>query len=120
MLASYPPFYDEDPMKTYAKIMNGHVTYPKHFSRDAVDLITKLLQPKSTKRLGVINGGADNIKNHLWFKGFSWEDLANGTMRAPIIPTIKNEEDLSNFEEYPDEDDEFPHIKTMVRVDDDF
>ena len=25
MLASYPPFYDEDPMKTYAKIMHGQV-----------------------------------------------------------------------------------------------
>eukprot|EP00478_Filoreta_tenera_P002413 GABV01002498.1.p1 GENE.GABV01002498.1~~GABV01002498.1.p1 ORF type:complete len:108 (+),score=30.21 GABV01002498.1:256-579(+) len=32
MLASYPPFYDEDPMKIYAKIIHGNIQFPKHFS----------------------------------------------------------------------------------------
>ena len=58
MLASYPPFYDEDPMKTYAKIMQGTINFPSHFSKEAVSLIKKLLQHKPTKRLGVVNGGA--------------------------------------------------------------
>ncbi len=64
MLASYPPFYDEDPMKTYAKIMHGTVAYPKHFSADAKDLIGKLLHPKPTKRLGAIKGTPCRIT---WF-----------------------------------------------------
>ncbi len=34
MLASYPPFYDEDPMRTYAKIKAGEVAYPIHFSKE--------------------------------------------------------------------------------------
>lgn len=108
MLASYPPFYDEDPMKTYAKIMHGNIAYPKHFSRDAVDLITKLLHPKPTKRIGVVKGGATIIKQHAWFQGYEWNDLEQGHMRAPIIPTIRGKEDLSNFEEYPEEEEEFP------------
>ena len=62
MLASYPPFYDEDPMKTYAKIMYGKVTYPKHFSQDAVTVIMGFLQAKPTRRLGVIKGGIKKIK----------------------------------------------------------
>jgi serine/threonine protein kinase len=33
MLASYPPFFDEDPMKTYAKIMHGTISFPSHFSK---------------------------------------------------------------------------------------
>merc|ERR1719216_786314 len=37
MLASYPPFFDEDPMKTYAKIMHGNISFPKHFSPAAID-----------------------------------------------------------------------------------
>jgi serine/threonine protein kinase len=61
MLASYPPFYDEDPMKTYAKIMQGTINFPSHFSKEAVSIIKKLLQHKPTKRLGVVNGGAAEI-----------------------------------------------------------
>lgn len=109
MLASYPPFYDEDPMKTYAKIMHGHVQFPKHFSPQSIDLIQKLLHPKATKRLGVVKGGADNIKKHPWFRdaGFDWDALEKGTMKAPIVPVIRSAEDLSNFEEYPEEHEEF-------------
>jgi serine/threonine protein kinase len=43
MLASYPPFYDEDPMKTYAKIMHGKIKYPSHFSKEAVSIVKKLV-----------------------------------------------------------------------------
>uniref|UniRef100_A0A6A7G739 cGMP-dependent protein kinase n=1 Tax=Hirondellea gigas TaxID=1518452 RepID=A0A6A7G739_9CRUS len=108
MLAAYPPFYDEDQMKTYAKIMHGTVTYPKHFSHQAKDLISRLLHMKPTKRLGVVKGGATNVKEHPWFDGFNWEALAEGRMLAPIIPEIRGDDDLSNFEEYPDEDEEIP------------
>lgn len=46
MLAGYPPFFDEDPIKTYGKIMSGTITFPMHFSKQAMDLIRKLLNPK--------------------------------------------------------------------------
>jgi len=107
MLASYPPFYDEDPMKTYAKIMHGQVAFPMHFSKQAVDLIKRLLHPKPTKRLGVLKGGAKLIKQHPWFKGFDWEAFEKQSMKAPIILPVKGKEDLSNFEEYPDEDQQW-------------
>jgi serine/threonine protein kinase len=107
MLASFPPFYDEDPMKTYAKIMHGKIKYPSHFSKEAVSLVKKLLNRKPTKRLGVVKGGAKNIKDHAWFKRFRWDKLENGTMKAPIIIPIKDKYDLSNFEEYPEEENEW-------------
>lgn len=44
-------------MRTYGKIVTGSFQFPKHFSANARDLITKLLQLKPTKRLGVLNGG---------------------------------------------------------------
>ena len=50
MLAGYPPFYDEDPIKTYGKIMSGTITFPMHFSKQAMDLIRKLLNPKASPR----------------------------------------------------------------------
>ena len=80
MLASYPPFYDEDPMKTYAKIMYGKVKYPKHFSESAESLIAQLLVTKPSRRLGVIS---TKIHAHPFFEGFDWEDLWNQRMKAP-------------------------------------
>ena len=98
MLASYPPFYHEDPMKTYAKIMYGRVNYPKHFTKNAVDIIKSFLNAKPTKRIGIIKGGIDMIKQHKWFSTFDWDALFKSNMKAPIIPIIKSEKDRSNFE----------------------
>lgn len=106
MLASYPPFYDEDPMKTYAKIMHAAIEFPRHFSKEAVDLITGLLHPKATKRLGALKGGAKKIKTHPWFKGFDWDALYRKELSAPFIPDVKSPEDMSNFAECPGEDEE--------------
>lgn len=97
MLASYPPFYDEDPMMTYAKIARGKVSYPKHFSRRAVDLIKRLLHPRPINRLGVIKGGASLIKRHPWFDGFDWDALVKRQLPAPFLPEISGDADLSNF-----------------------
>ena len=100
MLASYPPFYHEDPMKTYAKIMYGKIIYPKHFSNDSINIIRSFLMAKPNKRLGIIKGGLYKIQQHLWFKknNFNWELLYQKKLKAPIIPNIKNREDTSNFE----------------------
>jgi len=108
MLASYPPFYDEDPMKTYAKIMHGSITFPSHFRKEAIHLIKKLLHHKPTKRLGVVKGGARLIKKHSWFKKFDWAGLIAQRIKPPIIPKIKDQFDLTNFDDYPEEDDHIP------------
>ena len=100
MLASYPPFYDEDPMRTYAKIIRGQVVFPSHFSKPAVSLITGLLQAKPTRRLGALKGGVADIRGHQWFDGFDWQKLIKQQLPAPIIPRIKSEHDLSNFDDY--------------------
>ena len=44
MCAGYPPFYDDDPLATYKKILKGGLTFPQHFSVTARDLVRKLLQ----------------------------------------------------------------------------
>lgn len=107
MLASYPPFFDEDPMKTYGKIMHGMIEYPRHFSKEAVDLISKLLHLKATKRLGVLKGGATLIKEHPWFAGFDWDALVNRQLVAPFVPDVKNSEDVGNFTELSKGEEEF-------------
>jgi len=109
MLASYPPFYDEDPMKTYAKIMHGSITFPSQNSKEAISLIKKLLYHKPTKRLGVVNGSAKLIKKHAWFKTFSWTDLLDRKLKAPFVPKIKSDADISNFDDYGEDQEEHQH-----------
>lgn len=103
MLASHPPFFDKDPMKTYAKIMQGNVEYPKNFSPQACDIIESFLCRKPTKRLGVFKGGVERIIEHTWFHRFQWEGLYDKEIVPPYKPTIKNSRDLSNFDTYADE-----------------
>ena len=106
MICSFPPFYDEDPMQTYAKIMHGNIQWPRHFSKSATDLIARLLHPKPTKRLGVIKGGAQSIRQHAWYSRFDWKKMSKQQLKAPYVPRIVGPTDLSNFEEYSDSDEQ--------------
>lgn len=80
--------------------MNGSITFPSQNSKEAISLIKKLLYHKPTKRLGVVNGSAKLIKKHAWFKTFSWQDLLDRKLKAPFVPKIKDDQDISNFDDY--------------------
>ena len=106
MLAGYPPFYDEDPLGIYQKILDGKIKFPWHFDRNSKDLIKKLLTADLTKRLGNLKNGADDIKKHKWFTTGAdssyWDDVLNKKIQPPIQPDVGDEKDTSNFEKYPD------------------
>jgi len=106
MLASFPPFFDDEPMMTYRKIIQGKYKFPRYLSAQSKDLIGKFLKPKSTKRLGVLKGGADLIREHPWFKDFDWNGLKDGNLKPPIRPKVKNPEDLSNFDHFPEKEED--------------
>ena len=97
MLASMPPFYDREPTNIYRKIIRSQVSFPGYFSSEAKDLIKKLLKKRPTERLGLVNGGINNIRNHPWFKGFDWKNLQTQTMTPPYKPKVKSQTDTSNF-----------------------
>lgn len=105
MTAGSPPFYADDPMEVYEKILSGHVSIPNHFSRGLSDLVKKLLRTYQSKRLGRTKGGTAAIMKHKWFSGFDWKELTKKNMKVPIKPEVKSMEDLSNFDEYPEEDE---------------
>lgn len=97
MLASHPPFCDEDPMKVYRKIVHDNLTFPSSMSKEAQNLITKLLERQATRRLGVLKGGAKLIKKHSWFASIDLEELEKKKITAPYVPRIRGVDDLSNF-----------------------
>lgn len=44
--------------------------------------------------------------NCSWFENFQWEKLEDRTLTAPLKRPIRNNTDLSNFDEYPRDADE--------------
>lgn len=53
MLSGSPPFYDENTIKIYDKILHARFSeWPRHFDSCTRDLIKKLLMPDPNRRLG--------------------------------------------------------------------
>lgn len=50
------------------------------------DLISRLLERKPTRRLGMLNGRAGDIKRHKWFDGLDWDALEARKMEPPRLP----------------------------------
>ncbi|QEL58158.1 cAMP-dependent protein kinase type 2 [Candidozyma auris] len=88
MLTGYTPFYDPTPMKTYENILNGTITYPDYLPPDILDLLQKLIVKDLTQRLGNLQNGSDDVKNHPWFKEVIWERLLSRDIETPYEPPI--------------------------------
>jgi hypothetical protein len=104
MTAGMPPFYADDPMEVYEKILSGHVSIPSHFSKSLSDIVKKLLKTYQSKRLGNTKGGTGAVMKHKWYSGFDWEALLNKKMQVPIKPKVSGNDDASNFDHYSDDD----------------
>ncbi|OAQ26770.1 Pkinase-domain-containing protein [Linnemannia elongata AG-77] len=107
MCAGFPPFFDEDHIKLYGKIMAGKVRYPSHFQPALKDILKRLLTSDLTKRYGNLRGGATDIKNHAWFEGVNWDQVYSRQIEAPYRPTIMGEGDASNFDDYPEDAEQY-------------
>ena len=104
MLAGYPPFYDQNPMKLYENILNGSIRYPSYFDHMVKDLLQKLLTSDLTKRFGNLVGGSRDVMEHPWFGEVNWERLAKKEIDPPYCPPIKAQGDAHLFDAYPSKD----------------
>ncbi|KAI3653487.1 hypothetical protein MP228_001434 [Amoeboaphelidium protococcarum] len=103
MLAGYPPFFDEDHVRLYEKILIGKVKYPSHFDPAAKDLVKHLLTADLSKRFGNLKNGSEDIKRHKWFADMDWNKLLRKEISAPHIPHVKHPGDASNFDVYEED-----------------
>uniref|UniRef100_A0AAZ3PXY4 Uncharacterized protein n=1 Tax=Oncorhynchus tshawytscha TaxID=74940 RepID=A0AAZ3PXY4_ONCTS len=104
MAAGYPPFFADQPIQIYEKIVSGKVRFPSHFSSDLKDLLRNLLQVDLTKRYGNLKNGVNDIKGHKWFATTDWIAVYQRKVEAPFVPKFKGPGDTSNFEEYEEEE----------------
>lgn len=105
MLAGYTPFYDANAMKTYENILNAELKFPPFFNADAQDLLSKLMERDLSKRLGNLQNGSEDVKNHPWFSEVVWEKLLSRNIETPYEPPIQQGQgDTSQFDRYPEEE----------------
>ena len=55
----------------------------KNYTSTCIDFLNKLLITDYKTRIGFNN--IDELKNHLWFKGFNWKKLKKKKMKSPLI-----------------------------------
>ena len=106
LLGGYPPFYDENPLEIYKKITVGVYVFPECIYPSARDLISKMIEPDMSKRLGCMANGAKDIKDHNWFKGVDWKVVESKQIPPPWVPEIEGKLDSSLFDDYPESGEE--------------
>ncbi|CAG9480821.1 cAMP-dependent protein kinase catalytic subunit, putative [Plasmodium vivax] len=98
ILVGCPPFYANEPLLIYQKILEGIIYFPKFLDANCKHLMKKLLSHDLTKRYGNLKKGAQNVKEHPWFGNIDWVSLLHKNVDVPYKPKYKNVFDSSNFE----------------------
>ena len=105
MLAGHTPFYDSNAMKTYENILNAKLRFPQFFNEDVKDLLMGLINRDLSQRLGNLQNGTEDVKNHRWFSEVVWEKLLTRNIETPYEPPIQQGRgDTSQFDRYPEEE----------------
>lgn len=105
MLAGYTPFYDSNTIRTYEKILNAPLRFPEYFDPLVQDLLRGLINRNLSQRLGNLQGGTGDVKNHPWFEEVVWEKILARCIETPYEPPIRHGQgDSSQFDRYVEED----------------
>jgi len=91
MLSGYPPFYDANPYDIYRRIAIGYYEFPSCISMQARQLISGLLEQDLSKRLGCLNGGAEDVMNNAWFQGVDWGIVLQKRIQPPWLPELTSD-----------------------------
>ena len=83
-------------------------------------IMTELLNRDPYQRLGNLAAGEDGILYHPWFSSYNMDmdDLRAKKYTAPVVPTIKDPLDSSNFENWDHLDDKTKKKYPSVSADD--
>lgn len=93
--------------RIYENIIHCHIQYPRGIPPDAQDLLSRLITPDLSHRLGNLHGGSIELKRHAWFAEVNWETLEKRRIEAPYRPPIGKSGDGSQFDVYPEDVEEY-------------
>ncbi|MFT7817523.1 serine/threonine-protein kinase N2-like [Arapaima gigas] len=98
MLVGESPFPGDNEEEVFDSIVNDEVRYPRFLSPESVSIIQKLLRKNPERRLGAGEQDAREVKGHRFFQDIDWVALLAKKLRPPLLPTIKDATDISNFD----------------------
>jgi serum/glucocorticoid-regulated kinase 2 len=96
MFCGYHPFKPKG-QRIDPKIYLRKTFIPEKVPKTPRDLIEKLFVTNPKKRLGY--RGADEVKQHPFFKGVDFDKVLRKEYKPPFIPKLKDDLDLSYFDE---------------------
>ncbi|ESP05042.1 hypothetical protein LOTGIDRAFT_109468 [Lottia gigantea] len=99
MLVGESPFPGDDEEEVFDSIVNDEVRYPRFLSTEAIAIMRRLLRRNPERRLGSSERDAEDVKKQAFFRNLKWDDLLMKKVKPPFVPTVKNPEDVSNFDE---------------------
>ncbi|OIR57346.1 MAG: AGC protein kinase [Amphiamblys sp. WSBS2006] len=99
MLLGRPPFSGEENEDIFREILEKEPEYPQQLSPDEKDLLERLLKKNPEERLGFHHRDIEAIKKLPYFADVSFDDLLTKSTRPAFIPAVKNDLDVSNFDE---------------------
>jgi len=109
MLTGGTPFHARREAEVYKKVLGLQYKLPATFPKHAGDLVKRLLVDDTNQRLGMLQGGTNDIKKHIWFMSIDWKELYNKNVEPPWIPKVTSPKDTGNFKEWDEDDTEMEY-----------
>ena len=121
MLTGLPPFYQADgrseqtfvyhctlilPLRLLPlccrlqRILKEKPKFPNGFPKVAKSFVLALLEQDTSKRLGCLAGGVQDILTHPWFDTVDWQKMADRRVPTHWKPPSTGENDTQNFDDY--------------------
>ena len=101
MLAGYAPFQAKSDSQRHRRILTADLRFKDGFQLRAKDLVSKLCVVDTSRRLGMLSGGVDDIKRHAFFheRGRTdWAARARREATPPLMPVIRRAEEMTRGE----------------------
>ncbi|OWZ05574.1 AGC protein kinase [Phytophthora megakarya] len=85
LLTGLPPWYSQNRDEMHKQVLRSPLSFPDFISKEAKDLLRKLLSRNPVNRLGSLHGGSE-IQEHAFFSRIDWEMITFREIQAPIQP----------------------------------
>lgn len=106
----FADFYNNDHMVICKNILRAKLRFPKNRNQlgkkratELRDILKELLTRTPTQRLGNMKGGAQEVRDHVWWDKYNFADLVKKKVKAPWKPVIADAKDPSNFDKYDEQ-----------------
>ncbi|CAL8277770.1 unnamed protein product [Arctogadus glacialis] len=98
MLTGAPPFTGENRKKTIDKILKCKLNLPPYLTKEARELLKRLLKRNASARLGGGPGDSSEVQAHSFFRHVNWDELLARNVEPPFKPFLQSADDFSQFD----------------------